>query len=87
MKKIACLLLGILTLCVCSCQPPQPMVKYENPDGAVIYGRKFELDGHTYIEFFRVGEFSKTGTYDNYTGFEHDPECLLQDLRNARLLK
>ena len=78
MKKIACLFLGILALCVCSCEP-DTQVKYKNEDGAVVRGRTFEVNGHTYIEFYRMG-----GGYDNYTGFEHDPDCLLEDLKKLK---
>ena len=80
MKKIVLLLLAVLALCVCSCESRTAQFKQFDSEGYVVYGRRFEIDGHTYIEFWR----SRSGTYDAYTGYEHDPECLLNDLRNAK---
>jgi hypothetical protein len=80
MKKLALVLLGVLALCVCSCERRAAQVMTTDLEGYAVYGRRFELDGHTYIEFWR----SRSGTYDAYTGYEHDPECLINDLKNAK---
>jgi hypothetical protein len=45
-------------------------------DGTLMYTRHFIYQGHTYIEFFR-----NLPSYDNYTGFEHDPACLERDIK------
>lgn len=45
-------------------------------DGTIMYTRHFTYQGHTYIEFFR-----NLPSYDNYTGFEHDPACLERDIK------
>lgn len=80
MKKIVLLLLAVLALCVCSCGNNGANLKVYDSEGYAVYGRRFELDGHTYIELWR----SRSGNYDAYTGYEHDPECLINDLRNAK---
>lgn len=67
MKK---LIIGIIALiALCSCEP-ETRVKIHTSDGAPLYVRKFEYDGHRYIEFTRILE-----VYDNYTGYVHDPDC------------
>lgn len=80
MKKIVLLLLAVLALCVCSCENRSANLKVYDSEGYVVYGRRFELDGHTYIELWR----SRSGTYDAYTGYEHDPDCLINDLKNMK---
>lgn len=67
MKK---LLIGIIVIiAMCSCEP-ETQTKIYTADGASLYVRKFEYDGHKYIEFSRTLE-----VYDNYTGYVHDPDC------------
>lgn len=67
MKK---LLIGIIVIiALCSCEP-ETQTKIYTADGASLYVRKFEYDGHKYIEFSRTFE-----VYDNYTGYVHDPDC------------
>ncbi len=80
MKKIVLLLLAVLAMCVCSCENRSAQVKNTDLEGYAVYGRRFELDGHTYIELWR----SRSGTYDAYTGYEHDPNCLLEDLEKLK---
>ena len=53
------------------CEPETQKPTYSD-DGTTIYARKFEFEGHQYIEFRRP---SKALPYDNYTGFVHDPNC------------
>jgi hypothetical protein len=68
MKK---LVIAIFTaLLLCGCEPGTQKV-HKSDDGAEIYVRKFTFEGHQYIEFYRPSHF----TYDNYTGFVHDPDC------------
>ena len=38
--------------------------------GTRLYARHFKYNGHCYIEFFR-----NLPSYDNYTGYVHDPDC------------
>ncbi len=80
MKKIVLLLLAVLALCVCSCENRSAYLKAYDSEGYAVYGRRFELDGHTYIELWR----SRSGTYDAYTGYEHDPDCLIEDLKSLK---
>ena len=53
------------------CEPESQKTIYSS-DGTTIYVRKFEFEGHQYIEFYRSGGAI---SYDNYTGFVHDPDC------------
>ena len=80
MKKIACVLLAVVALCSCGCENRSANLKAHDSEGYAVYGRRFELDGHTYIELWR----SRTGSYDAYTGYEHDPNCLLEDLEKLK---
>lgn len=80
MKKIVCVLLAASALCVCGCENHSAKLKTYDSEGYAVYGRRFELDGHTYIELWR----SRTGSYDAYTGYEHDPNCLLEDLEKLK---
>ena len=69
MKKF---ILAILTvLLFAGCEPETQKPTYCD-DGTKIYARKFEFDGHQYIEFYRP---NMSLSYDNYTGFVHDPDC------------
>ena len=67
MKKL------VLSICaailLCGCEPESQTVSYSE-DGTKIYARKFDFEGHQYIEFYRPA-----GGYDNYTGYVHDPDC------------
>lgn len=65
----------------CAVNTPDPVfegksIKRENTkeihhsDGTVMYARHFMYNGHKYIEFFR-----NMPSYDNYTGYVHDPDC------------
>ncbi len=75
MKKIIFpLVIAVCALVGCESET-QKMVKVKSQDGTTIHTRSFEMDGHMYIEFFRVGI-----GYDNNTGYEHDPECLKKDI-------
>ena len=67
MKKI--IIGAIATLLLCSCEP-ETQIRIHTADGAPLYVRKFEYDGHKYIEFSRMLD-----AYDNYTGYVHDPDC------------
>ena len=67
MKKFILVILATLLLCGCN-QANQFVYRCE--DDTNIYVRRFEFDGHRYIEFARVAP-----GYDNYTGFVHDPDC------------
>ena len=70
MKKFIIILATIAFMTtISSCEPStQQAKKYK--DGTTIYARRFVYDGHTYIEFCRLAP-----SYDNYTGFVHDPDC------------
>ena len=68
MKKLIIGVLGLALLCGCE---PETQKTIQVNDGTKLYSRKFEFEGHQYIEFYRPGGFS----YDNYTGFVHDPNC------------
>ena len=68
MKKFILAIFAVLLLA--ACEPESQKATYSD-DGTKIYARKFEFEGHQYIEFYRPGGFS----YDNYTGFVHDPNC------------
>ena len=68
MKKLIIGILGLALLCGCG---PETQQKNNLTDGTKLYSRKFEFEGHQYIEFSRPGGLS----YDNYTGFVHDPDC------------
>lgn len=67
MKKLLIGIIAIIALCSCE---PETQTKIYTADGASLYVRKFEYDGHKYIEFSRTLE-----VYDNYTGYVHDPDC------------
>ena len=71
MKK---LIIGILAaFLLCGCRSENMKVSGEKTycdDGAVIYARKFTFEEHQYIEFIRFRP-----SYDDYTGFVHDPNC------------
>lgn len=43
----------------------------EYQDGVQLQYRRFKFQGHTYIEFTRIATWS----YDNVTGYVHDPDC------------
>jgi len=77
MKKLLILIFAVVAmLALTGCEPDtQKRVIFE--DGTKVYTRRFKYDGHVYIEFARVG----SGAYDNYTGFDHDPECLKKDIK------
>lgn len=76
MKKLIFLAFAIFA--VVSCNPaPSTQKKYVAADSAIIYGSKFTLDEHDYIEIYRV---TIDLGYDNCTGYVHDPECLKKDL-------
>jgi hypothetical protein len=68
MKKVILAICAALLLC--GCEPDSQKVNLSQ-DGTKIYARKFEFEGHSYIEFYRPSAIS----YDNYTGFVHDPNC------------
>ena len=69
MKK---LVIAIFTaLLLCGCEPESQKAVYSD-DGTKIYARKFTFEEHQYIEFFRP---APGASYDNYTGFVHDPNC------------
>jgi len=74
MKKFIFLALAIFTVASCNTLPEQ---KKYNIESAVIYGSRFTLDGHDYIEIYRI---TTDLGYDNCTGYVHDPECLKKDL-------
>ena len=67
MKKLILAIFAALLLAGCG---PETQKATHSDDGTTIYARKFEFEGHQYIEFYRhdIG-------YDNYTGFVHDPNC------------
>lgn len=67
MKKLLIGIIAIIALCSCE---PETQTKIYTTDGAPLYVRKFEYDGHKYIEFSRTLQ-----VYDNYTGYVHDPDC------------
>lgn len=69
MKKF--ILAIFAALLVAGCEPETQKPTYSD-DGTTIYARKFEFEGHQYIEFYRP---NKGLSYDNYTGFVHDPNC------------
>ena len=71
MKKLVITVIAALCLLSGCYGDPSSQKRTNTDDGAVIYARKFELDGHRYIEFYRP----YTMSYDNYTGFVHDPDC------------
>ncbi len=68
MKKFILAIFAVLLLAACE---PESQKATHSDDGTTIYSRKFEFEGHQYIEFYRLGSFR----YDNYTGFVHDPNC------------
>lgn len=68
MKKFITVIIALIALCSCE---PETRTKIYTTDGTSLYVRKFEYDGHRYIEFARLG----LATYDNYTGYVHDPDC------------
>lgn len=67
MKKFIIGIIALLALCSCE---PKTTQKVPMTDGTTIYVRKFNYDGHRYIEFARSLQ-----VYDNYTGYVHDPDC------------
>ena len=67
MKKLIIGIIALVALCSCAEDSGQ---KIHTEDGAPLYVRRFEYDGHKYIEFERVLE-----VYDNFTGYVHDPDC------------
>lgn len=67
-KLIAMIFTAILLL---GCEPESQKAVYSD-DGTTIYARKFTFEEHQYIEFYRP---ARGATYDNYTGFVHDPNC------------
>lgn len=67
MKKLIIATIALIALC--SCEPDTGTIIRTN-DGPSLYARKFEYDGHRYIEFARPLEI-----YDHYTGYVHDPDC------------
>ena len=69
MKKLITVIIALIALCSCSCEP-ETRTRVRTTDGVSRYVRKFEYDGHRYIEFSRTLE-----VYDNYTGYVHDPDC------------
>lgn len=68
MKKLIIVIIALIALCSCE---PASQTRIRTEDGASLYVRKFEYDGHRYIEFARIG----LEAYDNYTGYVHDPDC------------
>ena len=68
MKKLVIAIFTALLLFGCG---PETQKAVYSDDGTKIYARKFTFEEHQYIEFYREGGFS----YDNYTGFVHDPNC------------
>ena len=68
MKKIIAIFAVLFALC--SCEPESQKATYTE-DGAKIYVREFEYNGHKYIEFARIN----LEVYDKYTGYVHDPDC------------
>ncbi len=68
MKKFAIVVFFLLLFSGCE---PKSQKSVETEDGSRLYARKFTFEEHQYIEFYRNGHFS----YDNYTGFVHDPNC------------
>lgn len=70
MKKF---IIGIITaiLFAVSCSNGDKMDTTVMDDNSTIYATKFEFDGHQYIRFVDPIPLS----YDNYTGFVHDPDC------------
>ena len=67
MKKLIIVIVALIALCSCK---PASQTRIHTADGVPLRVRKFEYDGHKYIEFSRVLE-----AYDNYTGYVHDPDC------------
>lgn len=83
MKKIAFLAIAVFVLILSSCERQTPDTMLEEKcvirkttrvsnyeDGTTLYARHFKYNGHCYIEFFR-----NLPSYDNYTGYVHDPDC------------
>lgn len=73
MKKVLFIIAAILMIAITSCEP-QTQRKTTTDDGASLYVRRFESEGHQYIEF----KHSQTFSYDDYTGYVHDPDCPCQ---------
>lgn len=71
MKKLIIIIASALCLFSGCCGDPSSQKQTRTDDGAVLYARRFEFDGHRYIEFYRPYYM----TYDNYTGYVHDPDC------------
>ena len=68
MKKFIILAFALALLGGCR---PETQEQIKCEDNTTIYARKFTFEEHQYIEFYR----HSPGTYDNYTGFVHDPNC------------
>ena len=68
MKKLIAMVFTAILLF--GCEPESQKTIYSS-DGTILHARKFVYEGHQYIEFYRSSGFS----YDNYTGFVHDPDC------------
>lgn len=69
MKKLLIGIIALIAMCSCTVINDSGQTIHTE-DGASLYVRKFEYDGHKYIEFSRILE-----VYDNYTGYVHDPDC------------
>lgn len=69
MKKIIVSLILILCLAFSGCS--EMGKRHDYTDGTTIHARHFTYNGHRFIEFVRVVPLS----YDNYTGYVHDPDC------------
>ena len=69
MKKLITMIFTAVLLL--GCEPETQKAVYGD-DGTTIYARKFTFEEHQYIEFYRP---SRGTSYDNYTGFVHDPNC------------
>lgn len=83
LKKLSILLFIVFSFLFAGCESnmPDPLgegksverkstYKIQHSDGTVMYARHFMYKGHKYIEFFR-----NMPSYDNYTGYVHDPDC------------
>lgn len=68
MKKFIILVFALVLFGGCE---PETRKAVHSDDGTTIYARKFTFEEHQYIEFYRPHGPS----YDNYTGFVHDPNC------------
>lgn len=82
-KKLSVLLFIAFSFLFAGCESKAPDILFElksvkrkntykiqHADGTEMYARHFMYNGHKYIEFFR-----DMPSYDNFTGYVHDPDC------------